>query len=322
MSEYINTLSLADLTHGMHFDGIVLVRTAEFRETQAGKKYLDMNVSDRTGTMNAKMWDASVAPPAIGSVIHIRASGNEYNGRMQLRLEKVDTIRPTDTIDWNSLVPSAPEDPVAMREEITTAAESIPDSDYSLLTCALLERCGDKILTFPAAKQMHHAERSGLLHHTVTMLRTAKALLPIYPQLNASLLIAGVIVHDLGKLNEMNGDDMGFVSDYTLEGKLIGHIIRGVILIEEVGKSLNIHPQKILLLQHMVLSHHGIPEYGSPKPPMLAEAEFLHLIDTLDARMNEMEEAISHTSPGSFSEKIWGLDNRQIYRMPHFEPRE
>ena len=322
MSDYTNNLSLADLTNGAHFDGIVLVRSAEFRTSQAGKKYLDMNVSDRTGTMNAKMWDASVAPPPVGSVIHIRASGNEYNGRMQLRLEKVETIHPKEFIDWNSLVPSAPEDPAAMRAEITAAAEAIPDSDYSLLTCALLERCGEKLLTFPAAKQMHHAERSGLLHHTVSMLRAAKALLPVYPQLNASLLIAGVIVHDLGKITEMDSDDMGFVSDYTLEGKLIGHIIRGVINIEETGKTLGIHPQKILLLQHMVLSHHGIPEYGSPKPPMLAEAEFLHLIDTLDARMNEMQEAISHTSPGNFSEKIWGLDNRQIYRMPCFQPND
>lgn len=318
MSEHNNTLFLADLTDGMPFDGFVLVRSAEFRDSPAGKVYLDMSVSDRTGTMKAIKWDASVAPPPVGSVIHIRASGNEYKGHMQLRLEKVEPVKATDYIDWNSLVPSAPEDPAAMRAEITAAAEEIPDSDYSLLTCALLERCGDRILTFPAAKQIHHAERSGLLHHTVTMLRAAKALLPIYPQLNASLLIAGIIVHDLGKTEEMDANELGVVSDYTLEGKLLGHIVRGVIIIEEEGKKLGIHPQKILLLQHMVLSHHGIPEYGSPKPPMLAEAEFLHLIDTLDARMNQMEAAIAYTSPGSFSEKIWSLDDRQIYRMPYF----
>ena len=235
---------------------------------------------------------------------------------MQLRLERVDLIRNQDAVDWSVLVPSAPENPKEMLAEIKAAAEAIEDQDFSLLTCALLERCGDKLLTFPAAKQMHHAERSGLLHHTVTMLRATKALLPIYPQLNASLLIAGVIVHDLGKLDEMDADSNGVVSDYSLDGKLIGHIVRGVIHIEEAGKALSVSSEKILLLQHMVLSHHGIAEYGSPKQPMIAEAEFLHLIDTLDARMNEMQEAIAHTLPGNFSEKIWGLDNRQIYRIP------
>ncbi|MBQ7487491.1 MAG: HD domain-containing protein [Clostridia bacterium] len=316
MNVYKNTITLAELTNAARFEGIVLVRSAEIRVSQAGKKYMDMNVSDCTGTMNAKMWDASVPPPPIGSVVRIRATGNEYNGRMQLRLEKVDLLKNDDPIDWNSLVPSAPEDPHAMLAEIKAAADAIPDTDYALLTTALLERSGEKVLTFPAAKQMHHAERSGLLHHTVSMLRATKALLPVYPQLNASLLLAGVIVHDLGKIEEMDADDMGVVSDYSLDGKLIGHIIRGVINIEEVGKSLSINPDKVRLLQHMVLSHHGIPDYGSPKQPMLAEAEFLHLIDTLDARLYEMQDAISHTLPGAFSEKIWGLDNRQIYRIP------
>ena len=104
------------------------------------------------------------------------------------------------------------------------------------------------------------------------------------------------------------------MQDYSLDGKLIGHIVRGVINVAEEGKTLGICQEKQLLLQHMILSHHGLAEYGSPKQPMIPEAEVLNLIDTLDARLNEMESAIVYTTPGSFSEKVRGLDNRQIYR--------
>ena len=170
-----------------------------------------------------------------------------------------------------------------------------------------------------AAKQMHHAERSGLLHHTTTMLRAANAIMSVYPQLNASLLIAGVIVHDLAKIDEMDADTLGLVSDYSVDGKLIGHIVRGVVNIQLAAEKTKANPGKALLLQHMVLSHHGIPEYGSPLAPKFPEAEVLNTIDTLDARLYEMDEALSRAIPGGFSEKVWGLDNRQLYRIPEDE---
>lgn len=114
---------------------------------------------------------------------------------------------------------------------------------------------------------MHHAERGGLLHHTTTMLRAANAIMTVYPQLNASLLTAGVIVHDLAKIDEMDADTLGLVSDYSVDGKLIGHIVRGVVNIQLAAEKTEASPGKALLLQHMVLSHHGIPEYGSPLAP-------------------------------------------------------
>ena len=165
-------------------------------------------------------------------------------------------------------------------------------------------------------------EQSGhviLLHHTTTMLRAANAIMSVYPQLNASLLIAGVIVHDLAKIDEMDADTLGLVSDYSVDGKLIGHIVRGVVNIQLAAEKTKANPGKALLLQHMVLSHHGIPEYGSPLAPKFPEAEVLNTIDTLDARLYEMDEALSRAIPGGFSEKVWGLDNRQLYRIPEDE---
>ena len=310
---------LSDIKRDDRFEGYLIVRSAEQRASANGKNYLDMTLADKSGSINAKMWDGTVQPPLAGSIVKVRATGNEFNGRMQLRVEKIRAAESRDQVDMSALIPCAPRDPNEMLGEVVRAADHIADPDLRRITCELLDRAGDKLLTFPAAKQMHHAERSGLLHHTTTMLRAANAIMSVYPQLNASLLIAGVIVHDLAKIDEMDADTLGLVSDYSMDGKLIGHIVRGVVNIQLAAEKTKANPGKALLLQHMVLSHHGIPEYGSPLAPKFPEAEVLNTIDTLDARLYEMDEALSRAIPGGFSEKVWGLDNRQLYRIPEDE---
>ena len=310
---------LSDIKRDDRFEGYLIVRSAEQRASANGKNYLDMTLADKSGSINAKMWDGTVQPPLAGSIVKVRATGNEFNGRMQLRVEKIRAAESHDQVDMSTLIPCAPRDPNEMLGEVVRAADHIADPDLRRITCELLDRAGDKLLTFPAAKQMHHAERSGLLHHTTTMLRAANAIMSVYPQLNASLLIAGVIVHDLAKIDEMDADTLGLVSDYSVDGKLIGHIVRGVVNIQLAAEKTKANPGKALLLQHMVLSHHGIPEYGSPLAPKFPEAEVLNTIDTLDARLYEMDEALSRAIPGGFSEKVWGLDNRQLYRIPEDE---
>lgn len=310
---------LADIKRDDRFEGYLIVRSAEQRASANGKNYLDMTLADKSGSINAKMWDGTVQPPLAGSIVKVRATGNEFNGRMQLRVEKIRAAESRDAVDMSTLIPCAPRDPKEMLDEVVRAADHIADPDLRKITCELLDRTGDKLLTFPAAKQMHHAERGGLLHHTTTMLRAANAIMTVYPQLNASLLTAGVIVHDLAKIDEMDADTLGLVSDYSVDGKLIGHIVRGVVNIQLAAEKTKASPGKALLLQHMVLSHHGIPEYGSPLAPKFPEAEVLNTIDTLDARLYEMDEALSRAIPGGFSEKVWGLDNRQLYRIPEDE---
>ena len=310
---------LADIKRDDRFEGYLIVRSAEQRASANGKNYLDMTLADKSGSINAKMWDGTVQPPLAGSIVKVRATGNEFNGRMQLRVEKIRAAESRDAVDMSTLIPCAPRDPKEMLDEVVRAADHIADPDLRKITCELLDRAGDNLLTFPAAKQMHHAERGGLLHHTTTMLRAANAIMTVYPQLNASLLTAGVIVHDLAKIDEMDADTLGLVSDYSVDGKLIGHIVRGVVNIQLAAEKTKASPGKALLLQHMVLSHHGIPEYGSPLAPKFPEAEVLNTIDTLDARLYEMNEALSRAIPGGFSEKVWGLDNRQLYRIPEDE---
>ena len=170
---------------------------------------------------------------------------------------------------------------------------------------------------FPAAQRLHHAERSGLLHHTTGMLRTAEHIIAAYPFLNGDLLRAGVILHDLSKIQEMNSDDMGNVNDYTRDGLLIGHLVRGVAQLSLAAQNVGVAGEIVLLLEHMIISHHGEAEFGSPRMPMFPEAEALHWIDLLDARMNEMQSIMQRTPEGAFSEKIWSLD-RRLYH-PHYE---
>lgn len=310
------SMLLADIKRDDRFEGYLIVRAAEQRAAASGKNYLDMTLADRSGSINAKMWDGTVQPPVPGSIVKVRATGNEFNGRMQLRVEKIRAVEKRDEVDMSALIPCAPEDPKKMLEQVVRAADRIADNDLRRITCALLDRAGDKLLTFPAAKQMHHAERGGLLHHMTTMLRAAEALMGVYPRLNRSLLTAGVIIHDLAKIDEMDADALGLVSDYSVDGKLLGHIVRGVVNIQQAAEKTGASQAKALLLQHMVLSHHGIADYGSPMPPKFPEAEVLHMIDTLDARLFEMDEALSRAMPGGFSEKVWGLENRQLYRIP------
>ena len=302
--------NVCDLLKGQRFEGFLLVRSSDQRTGGNGAKYLDLNLADRTGEVNAKVWDGNVPPPAPGSVVKVRGGTLEYNGRLQLRVERIRAMTPADEVDLNALTPCAPESPEAMLKELYDAVDAFQSQPLRDLTRELLRRFDEKLRYYPAAQRIHHAERGGLLHHTTGMLRTARAVVGVYPWLNADLLYAGVILHDLCKTEEMISDNLGVVRDYSREGLLLGHLVLGVTRIQEAANDLGISGEPVLLLEHMLLSHHGEAEYGSPPKPMFPEAEVLHWVDLLDARMNEMSSAIAKVKPGVFSDKIWSLDRR------------
>ena len=316
----MNQPSVAALRKDDRFLGFLLVRMAEQRQSSKGDKYLDMTLGDATGDLNAKVWDGKAIPPAVGTVVKVQATVQEYNGRLQLRVERLRAVTPQDEVDMSALTLCAPETPEAMLAEIHTVIDGMQSEDLKKILRELIAACGDKLDYYPAAQRLHHAERSGLLHHTVSMLRIAKAVLPMYPFLDADLLLAGVIAHDLSKTAEMQSDLMGNVKDYTTEGLLLGHLVRGVTEVRLAADRAGVTGEYVLLLQHMVISHHGEPEFGSPRPPMFPEAEMLHMIDDLDAKMNEMEGVMKRTPRGAFSEKIWSLD-RRLYH-PNYEGEE
>lgn len=304
---------LHEMIKGQMLDGFLLVRAATQKTSSNGGKYLDMTLCDLSGDVNAKMWDGQTPPPSPAQVIRVRGMMQEYNGRPQFRVDKLRPATDADDFDMDALTPCAPLPPNEMLDFILSRVNAFRDEQLKALVLKRLEECGERLSYYPAASKLHHAERSGLLHHTSTMLRAAEAVCGVYPTLDRELLEAGVVLHDLCKIAEMQADAIGMVSDYTAEGMLIGHLVRGVSELDRCGRELNVRPELLLMLEHMILSHHDLPEYGSPKPPMFPEAEVLHVLDLLDARIFEMNRELKNAQPGGFTERIWSLD-RKLYR--------
>ena len=200
-----------------------------------------------------------------------------------------------------------------MFNTIKDTVDNMNDVDIKNILNRVLELNKDKLMYYPAAKSNHHSIKGGLLYHITTMLKLAENICGIYDFLNRDLVYAGVILHDMAKIKEMSSNEMGIVDEYTLEGTLLGHITQGIKEIEVIGKEVNADSKIIMLLQHMVLSHHYEPEYGSPVKPLIPEAEMLHYLDVMDARMYDMKKAIKETKENEFSERIWSLDSRRIY---------
>ena len=303
-------LAIASLKPDDRFLGFLLVRSAEQRTSSKGGKYLDLTLCDKDSEINCKKWDGTVPPPKQGSVIKVAGTVQEFNGRLQMRIDQMRDARADDMVDMSALMPCAPEPPEDMLAEINRTIDAMKTPELKAILREMLAMCGDKLMYYPAAQRVHHAERSGLLHHTLGVLRAAEAVLPLYPFLDGDLLRAGCIAHDLSKTAEFISDEGGNVSDYSAEGQLLGHLVHGVAQVQEAARRANVSGEYVLLLSHMIISHHGLPEHGSPRPPMFPEAEMLHLLDDMDAKMNEMEGVMRRTPVGAFSEKIWTLDRR------------
>lgn len=296
-----------------------LIKSVECKLTNNSttNKYLDVNLTDSTGEINAKLWEVSPEIETLFSenmLVKVRGIVNEYRGKLQLKIDKIRTINDSDDINIEEFVPTAPHKSEDMYEIVLDYICKIENKDLRNITEKIIDNCGDKLLHYPAAKSNHHAVKGGLLYHITTMLKAGEKLLEIYTHLNKDLLYAGVILHDIAKIYEMSASNLGIVSQYTIEGQLLGHIILGINLVEKAGVEVNADKEVVMLLQHMILTHHYEPEYGSPKKPMIPEAELLHHLDIIDARMYDMNKALKDTEIGSFSERIWSLDNLNIYK--------
>ncbi|QSX07108.1 HD domain-containing protein [Sedimentibacter sp. zth1] len=314
---YDNQKSIQELKAGDKIDAFVLVKSYDVKKTTAGKLYVDLNLVDRTGEINAKIWENPKASEEIlveNSIVKVRGEILEWGGALQLKVNKIRALLENENIQISQLVPSAPIEPNEMLKEVKDFADKIKDIQIRTLVNNILEKYNNKLLFYPAAKKNHHSYRGGLLYHVLRMLKTGEMISMIYGSLNTDYIFAGVILHDICKVLEMDSDDFGVVSDYTMEGKLLGHIIQGVKEIEIEGEKIGLDREKSIVLQHMILSHHYEPEYGSPKKPMTIESEVLHYLDIIDARMFDFENVLKGVEEGRFSDRVWVLDNRSVYK--------
>jgi len=304
------------LNAGSAISGFFLIRAAALKTTQANAKYLDLVLADRSGEINGKLWDCAEDDGRRypeHQLVKIKGSLISWQGRPQLKVEKIRLAEADDGLDPADFVPVAPEDPAEMWAYVERTIDGMANRDMRLIVRHIVGKVQERLMYYPAAKQNHHAVRGGLLYHIKTMLTAADKLTEVYPWVNRDLLNAGIILHDIAKIAEMNAGPVGLITDYSREGQLLGHIVQGINWIDQAAREHASDPEVSLLLQHMVLSHHYEPEFGSPKLPMIPEAELLHYIDMIDARMFDMEKNLSSLPPGDFSERVWTL-NRRLYK--------
>ncbi|WP_346940519.1 HD domain-containing protein [uncultured Clostridium sp.] len=310
---------IGEFNKGDRIENFFLVKNAECKITNNSttNKYLDLMLIDSTGEINAKLWECNENIEASikdNILVKVRAVVNEYRGKLQLKVEKIRPSTEEDNVNIDEFILVAPYKSEDMFETLLDYIEKIENKDIKRITENIISKLSYKLMHYPAAKSNHHAIKGGLLYHITTMLNAAEKLLDIYSYLNKDLLYSGIILHDIAKIMEMESSELGIVSKYSTEGQLLGHIIQGIGLIEDAAMEINADKEIVMLLQHMILTHHYEPEYGSPKKPMMPEAEMLHHLDVLDARMYDMRKATKDLNPGEFSEKVYSLDGISIYK--------
>lgn len=284
------------------------------------KQFLDLLLADSSGEMTAKKWDISDTElPSLNlisehDIIKVKALVTEWNGMRQLRVIKLRKSVKEDQVELSDFIKAAPEKPEEMYEFILHKAESMKDEELKKIVLTLWEKNREKLLYYPAAAKNHHAELAGLLYHVKRMLMMAERICEVYTNLNKDLVMTGVILHDIEKLTEIEANYMGIASGYSFEGRMLGHLVQGVKIIDQLALEQNMSREKAIMLEHMLISHHYEPEFGSPKKPLFPEAEILHYLDMIDARMYDMQEALAATLPGEFSDRVRTLDNRTLYK--------
>jgi 3'-5' exoribonuclease len=283
---------------GQTIDDIYVAKEPILRSTTRGDLYIAMYLSDRSGQLNGRMWQATEATykslPKPGFV-HIQGRSELYQNNLQIVINNVAVVDP-GKVNIDDFLPRTKKDVKLMFEEVKKIAGRIQNPQLKALVAEFMadSELMKKFCSAPAAMKLHHDYIGGLLEHTHNMLRVAVAILPLYPDVQPDLVLAGIVLHDIGKTEEL-AYDMAF--SYTDSGQLIGHISKTIIMINQKADSLRSRgtqiDQTILdALGHIILSHHGSYEFGSPKLPATAEAFMVYYIDDLDAKMNQVQSTI------------------------------
>ena len=309
--EYNKTIQA--MTTGDEVEGFYIFKTATPKVSANGKPFLTGAISDRTGAMELKVWDYTGPLSAAdeGTVVKVRGTVGEYRGTPQFTAGRIRPAAEDDPVDVSALVPTAPIDRRRVMEELRETVNTIADPDYRAVAEDMLTAHGDALEAIPAAKSVHHAFLGGLLMHTANMLRLADFLAGMYPEtVDRSLLLAGTLLHDMAKEQEFVFSQLGLATDYSVRGQLLGHLVMGAQETAAAAARLGVPEEKSVLLQHLILSHHGEPEFGAAVRPLCAEAELLSLIDAIDSRMEIYRETYETMDADTFSPRIFALEKK------------
>ncbi len=306
---------LKTMSSGLPFSAVLLIRKATTKTASNGNPFLSLEFGDRSGSFTANLWSDHpqydlVAGGAEGSAFQLEGRVDFYQGRFS---PKINTLRPLDEIELEAsgalaaLVEVPPEDPEEMWREFEHFIDAIQHDELRMTVRGVFEEIGDAFRTSPAATAMHHAYRHGLLEHTLHMARACKALLPLYREVDADLAMAGILVHDTGKVTEYEG---ALGAKRSRKGILQGHVVLGYALVRKAGLRAKLDADRLERLEHIVLSHQGEPAWGAAVYAATPEAVFVSMIDNLDARMGMVQRALRTTPDAEpFSERLMGLNS-------------
>jgi len=321
----IYVADLAAFEESRIFDAFFLVLSKQQRMTKTNKPYLNLILGDKTGQVEGRVWDPGDARIAKeferGDVVKLRGCVSRFDDRLQMKVDNLRKALP-DEVEKRDLLPCTSCDVDELWQKLLGFVESFTDPDLKLLLNTLLAESGlaQAYREAPAAKQLHHAWLGGLLEHVVSLLKLADRVAGHYNELkpeslHRDLLLTGVLLHDIGKVQELTWE-AGF--EYSVEGVLLGHIQMGMALVEKAMEKLPEFPPRLkTLVLHLILSHHGKLEFGSPKLPMIPEALVLNFVDDLDAKMQAMASEFERSAregkgADELTGRIWALDQRQM----------
>lgn len=305
---------IKDLKEKDHLKQNMMIKSCTKGTTSKGAPYLNLILQDNTGTIDGKFWDVKPADEAAavpGRVAEVSFEVLEYNHALQLRVNRVTEVDQS-AVDLTEFIMSSGVSRSEAERKINEVLVSLKNRKLRILAEGMLKKTGEKYYQYPAASRIHHSYLGGLAEHSLGMIRLAEAVCTMYPILDRDLIVCGALVHDMGKTVELGGM---ISSEYTDAGRLLGHISICQAWLAEVAEENGISDsEEAVLLRHMILSHHGKYEFGSPVLPEIPEAEVLSLIDNLDARMNTLTGIFENMKEGTWSQRIFSLENRQFYK--------
>ena len=304
---------IKDLFDGQNANGVYLVRNVTKGVTNNNLTYLSVTLQDKTGTIEAKKWEVSVSDNEnikIGKIIKITGDAYLYKEKMQIKIFTAESVDENDA-SVESLLVEGPRPLEELIQQFNFFKESIKDVDCKKILNNIFNKYYDSFIKYPAAMTNHHEFYHGLIAHTVSMCEVATMMASHYTDINKDLLLTGCLLHDIGKVVEFTGV---VATKYTVEGNLLGHISIGMSFINEAAKEEGITSETPMLLKHMILAHHGKHEFGSPVLPLTKEALLLSMIDEMDSKMATIDKAMKDLEPGTFTDRIFSIDNRTFYK--------
>ena len=303
-----------DFVDGDRVIGQLLVTASSKGVTEKGMNYINVTFQDKTGTIEAKKWDATDEDLAIlvpGTVVYVDGRINLYKNANQMKIGEVSRIKDLSEVDLSNFQRVSPIPLDEMKKKLDAYLNSFKDKDVETITRAVISHFYDKYITYPAAVKIHHEFGSGIIHHSLAMADLADDVAKRYPQVDRDILVAGALIHDIGKTVEYENPLMPV---QTTEGKLCGHIAIMYAEFKKIVDGLNIKSEVPVLLEHMILAHHGKLEWGSPVAPATREAWLLSQIDLMDSHMMVLDKALEPVKEGEFTPRLWVMDDVSFYK--------